>query len=140
MSRIGFQEVMSPQKKMKRAIEEHGSNFFISGFRNVDGSSCYINAVVQGLISLEPFTREVMKIETTSNQPIMTEVQNTIRRAKEGEKKVLEPQKLVKVIRDNMAFNVGNGQQQDVHEFIMKLLEKMQEEELMKLSMSLIGM
>jgi ubiquitin C-terminal hydrolase len=133
---------MSPQKKVQRALaladRERSPNpitnpepdkYYISGFTNV-GSSCYINAVIQGLVSLRPFTEELMKIKPSQEEKLIGEIQRTITRVKEGEKRIITPHKLVQQISDSMQNTFGNRKQQDVHEFAIKLLEKLQEEEM----------
>ena len=50
----------------------------IPGLKNIDGSSCYVNAVIQALTSLHPLTQELLQLKPTQDQQITTELWNII--------------------------------------------------------------
>ena len=128
---------LSPLKKAKVAIERMEKNdrqergyepdFNVTGLRNVDGTSCYINAVIQGLNSLHPFIQKLIAKQPTEEQKLTEHLRNTILEITSGQERFVNPIKMVEQIKTQTKARFGNGRQEDA---VMDLLERLQTEEI----------
>ena len=101
--------------------------FHVAGLRNTDGNSCYINAVMQGLSSLHPFTQKLLQNQPDEEQKITAQLQNLINVMKSGEEKCINPYKMVEQIKRTSSCRFGSGRQE---EFALYLRGRLQEEEI----------
>ena len=109
---------------------DNSEEYLITGLRNVDGSTCYIGTATQGLANLESFTQELLQItaDGKSKKELSCQLGKTIRQMKSGEYKDICPTTLVDTIGITSGKRFGNGKQQDAHELLMFMIEKISEE------------
>ena len=130
---------LSPRKKVQRALEMEEGNaredgYFITGMENIDGNSCYINSAIQSLVSLQPFKYEFLKNKPLYSKRLSYELWKTMTDLTAGEVNYIVANKLLEQIKKTTEGKFGNGQQQDVHEFITMTLEKLENEEIEELA------
>ena len=71
---------MSPLKKVQQALDESVvvNGYHITGMKNIDGTSCYINSAIQSLISLKPFRNEMLQSQPCESKSLTRELWKTI--------------------------------------------------------------
>ena len=102
------------EKKQERRGEETPYN--VTGLRNVDGTSCYINAVIQGLTSLHPFTQKLIAMQPAREQRLTEHIQKTVIEITSGVERFISPIRMVEEIRRESQGRFGNGRGQEYAE------------------------
>ena len=109
-----------------------GKEFMATGLRNL-GNSCYINAVIQALISVTPFSENMMQLKENNKEKrtegkLTRELEYLIQDLKAGERKDISPGAFIETVKNESNSRFGNGMQEDAHEFLLYVLEKIHEE------------
>ena len=83
----------------------------IPGLKNIDGTSCYVNAVIQALTSLHPLTQELLKLKPTKDQQITTELWNIITEITSGQDRYISPTRIAEQIKRQSSGRFSNGRE-----------------------------
>ena len=102
----------------------------VTGLRNI-GNSCSLNATLQALISAVPFTERVMQKKEIANGntgDLINEIGSIITSIKAMEERYITPMKFAEKVKSLSNGQYGNGEQEDAHEFLTFLFDKLHEE------------
>ena len=91
----------------KEQVQEQmkpGKEFMATGLRNL-GNSCYINAVIQALISVTPFSETMMQLKENNKEKrtegkLTRELEYLIQDLKAGERKDISPGAFIETVRN----------------------------------------
>ena len=102
-----------------------------TGLRNV-GNSCYLNATVQALASVTPFTETILQRMENEEKPetenLTDVIGNLVKDIRTGEYRYITPHRLNETVKQTSNGRFANGRQEDGHELLVYMMDEMHEE------------
>ena len=106
------------------AVDEDETDIRYGGLSNL-GNSCYMASALQMLASLDTFMDELESVESSEGSELRTELLALVRRLRKGE--TVTPSDFKRVVDERSSLFVGY-RQQDAHEFLITLLDLIDED------------